>query len=67
MPINEKLINRVREVLADIDKVEDKKMFSGIAFMVDEKLCVAVRSDNIMLRIDPALHNKLIQKMVVHQ
>ena len=62
MAINEKLTNRVRELLADVDKVDEKKMFSGIAFMIDEKLCIAVRGDNIMLRIDPALHDELVEK-----
>ena len=62
MAINEKLTNKVRECLADVDKVEEKKMFSGIAFMVDEKLCIAVRNDNIMLRIDPALHDELVER-----
>ena len=62
MAVNEKLTNRVRELLADIDKVDEKKMFSGIAFMVDDKLCIAVRNDNIMLRIDPAIHDKLVEK-----
>jgi len=62
MAINEKLTSRVRELLADVDKVEEKKMFSGIAFMVDDKLCIAVRNDNIMLRIDPAIHDQLVEK-----
>jgi len=62
MPINEKLTNRIRELLADVANVEEKKMFSGIAFMVDEKLCVAVRGDNIMLRIDPLIHDELVEK-----
>ena len=62
MAINEKLTNRVRELLADVANVEEKKMFSGIAFMVDKKLCIAVRSNNIMLRIDPALHDELVEK-----
>ena len=62
MAINEKLTNRVRELLADVDKVDEKKMFSGLAFMVDEKLCIAVRNDNIMLRINPEIHNELVEK-----
>ena len=62
MAINEKLTDRVREVLAHIMNVEEKKMFSGIAFMVDEKLCIAVRGDNVMLRIDPAIHDDLVEK-----
>ncbi|HEX5153096.1 MAG TPA: TfoX/Sxy family protein [Parafilimonas sp.] len=62
MAINEKLTDRVREVLVHVEHVEEKKMFSGIAFMVDEKLCIAVRGDNIMLRIDPAAHDELVEK-----
>ena len=62
MAVNEKLTDRVREVLAHIMNVEEKKMFSGIAFMVNQKLCIAVRTDNIMLRIDPAIHDDLVEK-----
>jgi TfoX/Sxy family transcriptional regulator of competence genes len=62
MAINEKLTNRVRECLAATDKVTEKKMFSGIAFLVDEKLCIAVRNDNIMLRIDPLWHDDLVEQ-----
>jgi len=62
MATNEKLTSRVRELLADVDKVDEKKMFSGIAFMVDAKLCITVRGDNIMLRIDPAMHDELVEQ-----
>ena len=62
MAINEKLTNRVREALAHMPKVEEKKMFSGIAFMVNDKMCVTVRDDRIMCRIDPALHDELLEK-----
>ncbi len=60
--INENLTNRVRELLADVNKVEEKKMFSGIAFMVDNKMCVAVGNNRILCRIDPGLHNELVEK-----
>lgn len=62
MAVNEKLTDRVRELLADVDKVDEKKMFSGIAFMIDGKLCIAVRNNNIMLRIDPSIHDALVEK-----
>jgi len=32
---------------------EEKKMFGGLAFMVNEKMCVGVIKDNMMARIDP--------------
>jgi TfoX/Sxy family transcriptional regulator of competence genes len=62
MAINERLTERVREALTHVANVEEKKMFSGIAFMIDGKLCIAVRKDNIMLRIDPAVHDDLVEK-----
>jgi TfoX/Sxy family transcriptional regulator of competence genes len=62
MAYNEKLTNRVREALADVKKVEEKKMFSGITFMVDGKMCISVGDDRIMCRIDPAIHEEAIQK-----
>ena len=61
MAINEILTNRIREALKHISDVEEMKMFSGIAFMVDGKICVTVRDDRIMCRIDPALHDELVE------
>ena len=62
MAINEKLTDKIREALVNVDNVEEKKMFSGIAFMVNDKLSIAVRGDNIMLRINPSMHDKLVEK-----
>ncbi|TKK71489.1 TfoX/Sxy family protein [Ilyomonas limi] len=62
MAYNEVLTNRVREALAEIPNVEEKKMFRGIAFMVNGKLCVSVGDDELMCRIDPALHDELIEE-----
>ncbi len=61
MAYNEALTNRIRESISTIPKVEEKKMFRGIAFMVDGKLCITVGDDEIMLRIDPVLHEKLVE------
>jgi TfoX/Sxy family transcriptional regulator of competence genes len=62
MAYNEKLTNRVREALADIPNVEEKKMFSGITFMVNGKMCISVGNDRIMCRIDPSIHEKAIER-----
>lgn len=56
MKYNEKLSNRVKEALAHLPQVEEKKMFGGLAFMVNDKLCICVGDDEILFRIDPALH-----------
>jgi len=62
MAYSEELTNRVRKVLADIPNVEEKKMFSGITFMVNGKMCITVGNDRIMCRIDPAIHEKVIER-----
>jgi TfoX/Sxy family transcriptional regulator of competence genes len=59
---NENLTNRVRAALAGIPKVEEKKMFRGITFMVDGKMCISTGDTRIMCRIDPALHETAIGK-----
>jgi TfoX/Sxy family transcriptional regulator of competence genes len=62
MPYDEQLARRIREQLVGLDKVEEKKMFRGITFMVDGKMCVCVSGADLMCRIDPAIHNDLLQK-----
>jgi TfoX/Sxy family transcriptional regulator of competence genes len=53
MAVNEKLANRIREALTDQKKVEEKKMFSGMCFMVNGKMCVCVNDEEMMCRIGP--------------
>ena len=63
MQINEKLAARVRELIEpESKKVEEKKMFSGLCFMVNDKMCVAVGKDRLMVRFDPALNDKVMEK-----
>jgi len=62
MAYNEKLTNRVREALANVPNVEEKKMFRGITFMVDGKMCISVGDNRIMCRIDPELHDEAVEK-----
>jgi TfoX/Sxy family transcriptional regulator of competence genes len=60
MAVNEKLTKRVREALADTTNVEEKRMFSGITFMVNGKMCISVGNNRIMCRIDPAIHDDVV-------
>ncbi len=62
MAYDEKLADRVRESLADIPNVEEKKMFRGVTFMVDDKMCISVSGNELMLRIDPDLTEKLLEE-----
>jgi TfoX/Sxy family transcriptional regulator of competence genes len=51
MPYNEQLANRVREALMDEPIIEEKKMFQGVCFLVDNKMCVCVSKDSLLCRI----------------
>ena len=51
MPANEKLLNRVREALEHVKKVEEKKMFGGLSFMVAGKMCCGVLKDQLVVRV----------------
>lgn len=61
MPYDEKLADRVRKYLKQIPRIqiEEKKMFGGLAFMVNGKMCINVSGENLMCRFDPALTGKL--------
>jgi len=62
MAYNEKLTNRIREALQKIQNVEEKRMFSGITFMVNGKMCISAGNDRIMCRIDPAIHEEVVKR-----
>lgn len=43
MAYNEKLADRVREIIAaTYTNIEEKAMFGGLCFMVNDKMCVGV-------------------------
>ena len=54
MAYNEKLADRVREIIAfSEDEIEEKKMFGGLCFMVNQKMCVGVEAERLMVRLNP--------------
>ena len=62
MAYSEELADRIRQALAQESDVEEKKMFGGLAFMVNGKMCITTRDDQIMCRIDPNLHDSAIKR-----
>ncbi len=62
MAYNEQLVNRVREALVEIPDVEEKTMFQGVTFMVDAKMCIGVRDDEMMCRIDPEVYESVLDR-----
>jgi TfoX/Sxy family transcriptional regulator of competence genes len=62
MAYDNALANRVRRALGSARRIEEKKMFGGITFMVRERMCVSVGKDRLMCRIDPAVHDAAVQR-----
>ena len=63
MAYNEELANRVRALLADKPvEIDEKKMFGGMCFMVNGKMCLGVHRDRLMARIDPAIYDEVMEK-----
>lgn len=54
MAFNEKLADRIRELLYETCKnLDEKRMFGSLCFMVNDKMCVGVQRDQLMVRINP--------------
>ena len=63
MAYNEKLADRSREIISRTHKkVEEKKMFGGLCFMVNDKMCIGVESERLMVRLDPERYDEAMQK-----
>lgn len=62
MAYDEDLASRIREILTEGGDVEERKMFGGIAFMVGGHMCVGVIGDELMVRVGPDAHEKVIEK-----
>jgi len=63
MAYNEKLANRVREIIATTHNITaEKKMFGGLCFMVNDKMCVGVESERLMIRLDPEVYEEEMEK-----
>lgn len=61
MAYDEALADRVGEVLRGEDGVTEKRMFGGLAFLVDGHLAVSASSQGgLLLRVDPAQTESLV-------
>ncbi len=63
MAYNEKLADRIRELIFLTHKnIEEKKMFGGLCFMVNDKMCVGVEHSRLMVRFDPLHTEEVMSK-----
>lgn len=63
MAFDEDLANRIRELLATVGGVDEKRMFGGLAFLVNGNMSVAANRDGgLLVRSAPADTEKLLQR-----
>ena len=63
MAFNEKLADRVREIISATHTItEEKTMFGGLCFMVNEKMCVGVEKERLMVRLDPERYDEVMER-----
>lgn len=67
MAYNENLANRTRELIALTHKnIVEKPMFGGLCFMVNDKMCVGVEQERLMVRLDPLKYDEVMEKEGCH-
>ena len=68
MAYDEAVAQRLRDLVAHIDGVTEKKMFGGLAFLINGNMAVAAASKGgVMLRIDPERADELVDGVIVER
>jgi TfoX/Sxy family transcriptional regulator of competence genes len=62
MPFNEHLARRVRDMLAAEHSVKEKRMFGGLAFMVNGHMCCGVVNENLVLRVGAEEYERALSR-----
>jgi TfoX/Sxy family transcriptional regulator of competence genes len=62
MAYDEKLAVRIRGILKGRKGVTEKKMFGGVAFLLQDKMFVGIQKDELMARVGPEAHNQAVSQ-----
>jgi TfoX/Sxy family transcriptional regulator of competence genes len=62
MPFDEKLAGRVRRLLDSQRSVEEKRMFGGLAFMVNGHMCCGVLNQDLVVRVAREEHDEAMSR-----
>ena len=67
MAFDESLAARIRDALARKKGVEEKKMFSGLGFLLNGNLLVGVRKDSLLVRLGPEQSDEALKEAHVSE
>ena len=62
MAFDEALGERIRRLLGKRKGVAEKKMFGGLAFLLNGNMCVGVHQDGLIVRLDPAATDAALKR-----
>ena len=63
MAFNEFLADRIRQILEERNAdFFEKKMFGGLCFMVEDKMCLGIVKDEVMARIGVEAYSDALKK-----
>lgn len=65
MAYSEPDAHRIRAALAEQSPVDEKKMFGGLAFMVNGHMCVGLSNDRLMVRVGKDAHDEALAQPYV--
>jgi TfoX/Sxy family transcriptional regulator of competence genes len=60
MAYDEKLADRVRRAVARRERITEKKMFGGLAFLLGGRMCCGVLNDELVVRVGPARYKEAL-------
>jgi len=67
MPYDEDLANRIREIVMSEPGVTEKKMFGGLAFLINGNMSVSASGKGgLLLHVDPDQTDELLSKPHAH-
>ncbi len=67
MAYDEDLANRIRELLGSEKGLDEKRMFGGLAFLINGNMSVAVSGQGgLLVRVPPDETDKLLQRVHVN-
>jgi TfoX/Sxy family transcriptional regulator of competence genes len=63
MAYDSELADRIREVIAGEPGLSERRMFGGLAFLIDNKMAVsASNAGGLLLRVDPTMTDSLVSE-----
>lgn len=66
MAYDERLADRVRVILAGDPGLSERKMFGGLAFMLDGKMCCGIVGERLCSASEPTSPRKALERTHVY-